>query len=174
MLNVIRCTFPDGSVCRGLCNSTGACPTVEVERIMKTHALNWRVWLMAGMLAAMISVWVMAVLLWWPRLMPRHAARSTELKTAQIGSTVLKPAETGSTELPDELTGDTARVNGVKCPVYRRDNGTYYALVGGERIDVEKVSGYERSNGNVVAGHYRTVADGSSRNNFSSDLHRVE
>ena len=89
-----------------------------------------------------------------------------------VNSTVLKPAETGSIELAGELTTDTARVNGVKCPVYVRSNGTHFALVGGERIDVERVAGYARANGNAVAGHYRTVADGSRGNNFSADLHK--
>ena len=124
-------------------------------------------WIVAAVVAAALAIGI------WTYFAVRIAARlSAQVNSAPVNSTVLKPAETGSTELADELTTDTARVNGVKCPVYRRSNGTHFALVGGERIDVERVAGYARTNGNAVAGHYRTVADGSRGNNFSADLHK--
>ena len=136
-------------------------------RATAVHSHHLGLWIIAGIVAAAVGIGI------WTYFAVRVAARlSAHVNSAQHNSTVLKPAETGSTELADELTTDTARVNGVKCPVYRRENGTHFALVGGERIDVERVAGYARANGNAVAGHYRTVADGSKGNNFSADLHK--
>ena len=132
--------------------------------VVRVHLMPW---IVAGIIAAVVGIGLLTY------FAVRIAARlSAHVNSAQHNSTVLKPAETGSTELAGELTTDTARVNGVKCPVYRRSNGTHFALVGGERIDVERVAGYARTNGNAVAGHYRTVADGSRGNNFSADLHK--
>ena len=98
-----------------------------------------------------------------------------DLKTAKSGSNVLKPALSTSKELPAEFTQEYQRVNGVRCPVYRRENGTFYVVVGEEKIDVEKVGGHKRrveGEWVEVSGYYRSVGDKTAANNFSKDLHK--
>lgn len=125
-----------------------------------------------GTLLALLAGIVVA-LLWWAVQHWRAELSTAELKPAELTSADLSQADLSSTELTGgEFTGERARLNGIECPVYVRANGTYFAVAGAERIDVERVTGYVRRNGNVVRPHYRTVADNSAGNNLSADLHR--
>lgn len=104
------------------------------------------------------------------------AAARAELNVSKPTLLQLSPANPSVGELtvaPDslgEFTTEYARLNGVDCPVYLRNNGTYFAVAGGERVDVDRVAGHARRDG-VVKPYYRTRRDGVATNNLSADLH---
>lgn len=106
--------------------------------------------------------------------MSRAELTSAELSVAEVSLAELSRAELRSDDEPDTFTEKYARVNGVRCPVYERMNGTYYALLDDSAVTVEWVDGYKRANGNPVNGYFRTPADAVATNNFSADLHASE